>query len=50
MTRTLVSDPGPMSPFVTFKSSVDTDEMQLGHRGLTCLQKYSFRGFPNTKG
>ena len=33
--------------------SVDPDEMQhyaAFHLGLHCLQKYSFRGFPNTKG
>ena len=39
--------------FVTFTNSVDPDEMQhyaAFHLGLHCLQKYSFRGFPNTKG
>ena len=37
----------------SFTNSVDQDEMQLYaafHLGLHCLQKYSFRGFPNTKG
>ena len=37
----------------TFTNSVDPDEMQqyaAFHLGLHCLQKYSFRGFPNTKG
>ena len=39
--------------FFTFTKSVDPDEMQqyaVFHLGLCCLQKYSFRGFPNTKG
>ena len=39
--------------FLTFTNSVDTDEMQhyaAFHQGLHCLQKYSFKGFPNTKG
>ena len=39
--------------FVTFTNSVDPDEMQhyaAFHLGLYCLQKYSFRGFPSTKG
>ena len=38
--------------FFTFSNSVDPDEMQhyaAFHLGLHCLQKYSFRGFPNTK-
>ena len=38
--------------FFTFTRSVDPDEMQhyaAFHLGLRCLQKYSFRGFPNTK-
>ena len=33
--------------------SVDPDEMQYYaafHLGLHCLQKYSFRGFPKSKG
>ena len=38
---------------LTFTNSVDTDEMQyyaeMLHLGLHCLQKYSFRGFPNTR-
>ena len=37
----------------TFTNSVDPDEMQHDaafHWALHCLQKYSFRGFPNTKG
>ena len=37
----------------TFTNSVDPGEMQHGaafHLGLHCLQKYSFRGFRNTKG
>ena len=37
----------------TFTYSVDTDVMQhyaAFHLGLHCLQKYSFRGFPNTNG
>ena len=37
----------------TFTNSVDPDEMQhfaAVHLGLHCLQKYSFRGFPDTKG
>ena len=36
-----------------FTNSVDPDEMQhyaAFHLGLHCLQKYSFRGFLNTKG
>ena len=36
----------------TFSNSVDPDEMQhcaAFHLGLHCLQKYLFRGFPNTK-
>ena len=39
--------------FFTFTNSVDPDEMQhyaAFHLGLHCLQKYSFRGFLNTKG
>ena len=39
--------------FFTFTNSVDPDEMQhfaAFHLGLQCLQKYSFRGFLNTKG
>ena len=39
--------------FLTFINSVDPDEMQhyaAFHLGLHYLQKYSFRGFPNTKG
>ena len=39
--------------FITFTNSVDPDEMQhyaAFHLGLHCLQKYLFRGFPNTKG
>ena len=42
-----------MKIFLTFANSVDPDEMQLYaafHQGLHCLQKYSFRSFPNTKG
>ena len=37
----------------TFTNSVVPDEMQhyaAFHLGLHCLQKWSFRGFPNTKG
>ena len=37
--------------FLTFTNSVDPDEMQYHatfHLDLHCLQKYSFRGFPNT--
>ena len=37
----------------TFTNSVDRDEMQhyvAFYLGLHCLQNYSFRGFPNTKG
>ena len=37
----------------TFTNSVDPDEMQHNaafHQGLHCLQKYSFKGFSNTKG
>ena len=33
--------------------SVDSDEMQHNaafHLGIHCLQKCSFKGFPNTKG
>ena len=37
-TLTNIVDPDEMPPNVTF------------HLGLHCLQKYSFRGFPNTKG
>ena len=36
----------------TFTNSVNPDEMQhyaAFHLVLHCLQKYSFRGFPNTK-
>ena len=36
----------------TFTDSADPDEMQhyaAFHLGLHCLQKYSFRGSPNTK-
>ena len=36
-----------------FTNSADPDEMPLNaafHLGLHCLQKYPFRGFPNTKG
>ena len=39
--------------FFTFTNSVDPDEMQHDAAfdlGLHCLQKYSFGGFPNTKG
>ena len=39
--------------FLTFTNSVGPDEMQhyaAFHQGLHCLQKNSFRGFPNTKG
>ena len=39
--------------FFTFTNSVDPDEMQYYaafHLCLHCLQKYLFRGFPNTKG
>ena len=39
--------------FFTFTNSVDPDEMQHNaafHQGLHCMQKYSFSGFPNTKG
>ena len=39
--------------FFTFTNSADPDEMQHNaafHLGLLCLQKSSFRGFPNTKG
>ena len=38
--------------FFTFTNSVDPDEMQhyaVFYLGLHCLQKYSFRGFLNTK-
>ena len=38
--------------FVTFTNNVDPDEMQhhaAFHLGRPCLQKYLFRGFPNTK-
>ena len=41
-----------LKSFSTFKNSVDPDEMQhyaAFHLGLQCLQKYSFKGFPNTK-
>ena len=37
----------------TFTNRVDPDEMQhyaTFHLGLHCLQKFLFRGFPNTKG
>ena len=37
--------------FFTFTNSVDHDEMQHNaafHLSLHFLQKYSFRGFPNT--
>ena len=37
----------------TFTNCVDPDEMQhyaAFHLGLHCLQKYPFRGLPNTKG
>ena len=39
--------------FFTFTNSVDPGEMPHDvafHSGLHCLQKYSFMGFPNTKG
>ena len=39
--------------FFTITNSVDPDEMQhyaAFHLGLHCLQKYSFRGFPEYKG
>ena len=39
--------------FFTFTNTVYPNEMQhyaTFHRGGRCLQKYSFRGFPNTKG
>ena len=39
--------------FFTFTNSVDPEEMQhyaAFHLGLHCLQKYSFRGYLNTKG
>ena len=42
-----------LKTFFTFTNSVDTDEMQQNaafHLVLPYLQKYSFRGFPNTKG
>ena len=42
-----------MKIFFTFTNSVDPDEMQhyaAFHLGLHCLQKYLFRGFPNSKG
>ena len=42
-----------LNVFFTFTNSVDTDEMQhyaAFHLGLHCLQKYSFRGFPEYKG
>ena len=42
-----------MKIFFTFTNSVDPDEMQHDaafHLDLHCLQKYLFRGFPNTKG
>ena len=42
-----------MSEYIfTFTNSLDRDKMQhyaAFHLGLHCLQKYSFRGFPNTK-
>ena len=37
--------------FFTFTNCVDPDEIQhyaAFHLGLRCLQRYSFRGFPNT--
>ena len=39
--------------FYTFTNRVDPDEMQhhaAFNLGLHCLQKYSFKGFANTKG
>ena len=39
--------------YFTFTNSVEPDELQhyaAFHLGLHCLQKYSFRGFPYTKG
>ena len=39
--------------FFTLTNSEDPDEMQqyeAFHLGFHCLQKYSLRGFPNTKG
>ena len=39
--------------FFSFNNIVDHDEMPhyaAFHLGLHCLQKYSFRGFPDTKG
>ena len=36
--------------FFTFTNSVDPNEMHAFHLGIHCLQKYSFRGFTNTKG
>ena len=41
-----------LRPF-TFTNNVDPDEMQQDtafRLGLHCLQKYSFRGFLNSKG
>ena len=35
--------------FFTFTNSVDPDYAAF-HLGLHCLQKFSFRGFPNIKG
>ena len=37
---------------ITLTNSIDPDEMPhyaAFHLGLHCLQKYRFRGFPNTK-
>ena len=42
-----------LKTFLTFTNSVNPDEMQhyaAFHLGLHCLQKYSFRDFPNSKG
>ena len=42
-----------MKVFFTFTNSVDPDEMQhyaAFHPGLHCLQKFSLRGFWDTKG
>ena len=34
-----------------FTRSIEPNEMQFAfHLGFYCLYKYSFRGFPNTKG
>ena len=41
-----------MSENLVYFNSVDPDEMQhyaAFHLGLHCLQKYSFRGFPEYK-